>query len=129
MTHAFIPQHLIDLAEYLNSKNFSDNTYDLQCIDRTIINRAYLSTYLHTHDWIINNGHYNDIKNYSKNDIGYHTAICIALNKLNEKTISKKYAEFIELRVDADYNIVTIITSKDAQKALDLASQIQNALQ
>ena len=43
--------------------------------------------------------------------------------------MSKKYAEFIELRVDADYNIVTIITPKDAQKALDLASQIQNALQ
>ena len=77
----------------------------------------------------INNGPYTDVKDYSKHDVGYHAAICIALNELNKKAMSKKYAEFIELRVDADYNIVTIITPKDAQKALDLASQIQNALQ
>lgn len=101
----------------------------MQCIERTIINRAYLSTYLHTEEWILNNGPHNDIKNYSKKDIGYHAAICVALNKLNEKKISKKYADFIKLRVDADYNIITIITPKDAQKALDLASQIQTALQ
>lgn len=129
MAHAYVPQHLIDLAEYLQSKDFSDKDYDLQCINRTIVNRAYLSTYIHAQDWIINNGPHNDIKNYSKKDTGYHTAICIALTKLNKHYISGIYEEFIELRVDADYNIVTIITSKDAQKALDLASQIQNALQ
>lgn len=129
MVHAFVPQHLIDLAEYLNRKEFSAKNYDLQCIDRTIVNRAYLSTYLHTEDWIINNGPYSNIKDYSTKDVGYHTAICIALDALNKKPISKKYAEFIELRVDADYDIVTIIDSDDAQKALDLASQIQNALQ
>ena len=129
MVNAFVPQHLIDFAEYLKGKEFSDQNYDLQCIDRTIVNRSYLSTYLHTQEWIINNGPYRNIKDYSKKDVGYHTAICIALTELNKKSISKKYAEFIELRVDADYDIVTIITPKDAQKALDLASQIQNALQ
>lgn len=129
MTHAFVPQHPIELAEYLKTKEFSDENYDLQCINRTIINRAYLSTYLHTHEWIINNGPHYDIKDYCENDVGYHTAICIALNKLNEKTISNKYLDFIQLRVDADYDIVTIITRSDAQRALDLASQIQNALQ
>ena len=129
MVHAFIPQHLIDLAEYLKEKEFSAENYDLQCIDQTIVNRAYLSTYLHTHEWIANNGPYNDVKAYAKKDVGYHTAICIALTALNRKTISKKYAEFIELRVDADYDIVTIIDTCDAQKALDLASHIQTALQ
>ena len=39
------------------------------------------------------------------------------------------YSDFIKLRVDADYNIVTIITKKDAQDALNLANKIQNALQ
>ncbi len=113
----------------MKTKEFSQKDYDLQCIDRTIVNRAYLSTYLHTQEWIINNGPYNDIKEYSKKDVGYHTAICIALTSLNKKSISKKYADFIKLRVDADYDIVTIIDSDDAQKALDLASQIQTALQ
>jgi len=48
---------------------------------------------------------------------------------IKQNTISKKYADFIKLRVDADYDIITIIDSDDAQKALDLAFQIQNALQ
>ena len=129
MVHAFVPQHLIDLAEYLKSHEFSDENYDLQCIYRTIVNRAYLSTYLHTHEWIIENGDHFDIRDYSKRDVGYHTAICIALDKMHKHHISEVYEEFIRLRVDADYNIVTIITLEDAQKALDLAFQIQNVLQ
>lgn len=129
MVNAFVPQHLIDLAEYLKEKEFSDKNYDLQCINRTIVNRAYLSTYLHTQERIVNNGNYNNVKDYCKKNVGYHTAICIALNTLNQNKVSKKYADFIKLRVDADYNIITIINSEDAQKALDLAFQIQNALQ
>lgn len=129
MTHAFEPQHLIDLAEYLNSQEFSQENYDLQCIYRTIVNRAYLSTYLHAQEWIISNGPYYDVRDFADGDIGYHSAICIALDKLNKHLISGVYEEFIRLRVDADYNVVTIITPEDAQKALDLASKIQNALQ
>ena len=129
MTHAFIPQHLIDLAEYLKTHEFSDENYDLQCINRTIINRAYVATYLHTEDWIIQNGPHYNVKDYSEKEVGYHVAICIALNKLNKHKISGIYEDFIELRTDADYNIVNIIDSSDAQRALDLASQIQNALQ
>lgn len=65
MVHAFVPQHLLDFAEYLKSCEFSDEEYDLQCIHRTVVNRAYLSTYLHARDWIINNGPYNDIMDYA----------------------------------------------------------------
>lgn len=129
MAHAFVPQHLLDLAEYLKNCEISDENYDLQCIHRTIINRAYLSTYLHTREWIINNGKFNDVRDYSDNPIGYHKAICIALDSLNKHYISKIFEDFIKLRGDADYNIVTILKSEDAQKALDLAYKIQNALQ
>lgn len=128
MVHAFTPQHLIDLAEHLQKQKFSDKNYDLQCINRTIVNRAYLSTYLHAEEWIINHGPYYDVRDYSDEDVGYHVAICIALDKLNKHHISQIYDDFIELRVKADYNIVTIITPEDAQNALDLASQIRNAL-
>lgn len=129
MVHAFVPQHLLDFAEYLKNCEISDENYDLQCIHRTIINRAYLSTYLHTREWIIDNGKFNDIRKYSSNPIGYHKAICIALDSLKKHYISKIYEDFIILRANADYNIVTIIGPKDAQKALDLAYKIQNALQ
>lgn len=129
MVHAFTPQHLIDFAEYLKKCDFSDENYDLQCIHRTIINRAYLSTYLHVQDWIIQNGHYYDVRDYSKKDVGYHVAILIALETLKQRSISRRYGDFIELRVKADYDIVSIITPEDAQAALDLAYEIQNALQ
>ena len=129
MVHAFVPQHLIDLAEYLKKHEFSDENYDLQCIHRTIVNRAYLSTYLHTKEWIIDNGPYYDVKDYSNKEVGYHVAILIALEKLNKHQISEIYKELIELRVDADYDIITIITPEDAQKALNLAEKICTALQ
>ena len=83
MVHAFVPQHLLDFAEYIQNQEYSAEHYELQCIDRTIVNRAYLSTYLHVQEWILNNGPYNDVKDYSKHDVGYHAAICIALNELN----------------------------------------------
>lgn len=129
MVHAFTHQHLIDFAEYLKTCDFSDENYDLQCIHRTIINRAYLSTYLHAQDWIIQNGPHYDVRNYSKKDVGYHVAILIALETLNQRSISRRYGDFIELRIKADYDIVSIITPEDAQVALDLAYEIQNALQ
>ena len=98
MIHAFVPQHLIDFAEYLKKHNFSDENYELQCIHRTIVNRAYFSTYLHTLDWIIQNGPHYDVKNYSKNNVGYHVAILIALDKLNQRRISKKYGDFNKIQ-------------------------------
>lgn len=129
MVHAFVPQHLLDFAEYLEKLELSDENYDLQCKHRTIVNRAYLSTFLHANEWIINNGKCNDVRDYSKNSVGYHTAIHIALTKLNKRKIARKYKEFINLRVNADYNIVTIITLQDAQKAIDLAKEICSTLQ
>lgn len=129
MVHAFVPQHLLDLAEYLKNCEFSDEDYDLQCIHRTVVNRAYLSTYLHARDWIINNGPYTDIRDYATGKTGYHAAICIALTALNKPQISGIYDNFIKLRAKADYDIVTIIEEKDAERALKLAHQIQNALQ
>jgi hypothetical protein len=97
-------------------------------IELLLIEHIFQHTFIYQ-EWIVNNGNYNNVKDYCKKNVGYHTAICIALNTLNQNKVSKKYADFIKLRVDADYNIITIINSEDAQKALDLAFQIQNALQ
>lgn len=129
MTHAFVPEHLQAFAKYLCRQDFSDENYDLQCIYRTIVNRAYLSTYLHTREWIINNGPYNDVKEYAGGDIGYHAAILEALKFFKLYGIHRKYEDFIKLRVVADYDIVDIIGFDDAKKAIRLADEICNALQ
>lgn len=73
MTHAFVPQHLLYFAEHLQKTEFSDKNYELQCINRTIVNRAYLSTYLHAEEWIITNGPHYDVRDYSEKNVGYHT--------------------------------------------------------
>ena len=64
MTHVYIPQHLLTLADYLYFCEFSDEEFDLQCIYRTIINRAYYATYLHDREWILNNGEYKSLDYY-----------------------------------------------------------------
>lgn len=90
--------------------------------------QAYLSTYLHTLDWILSNGPYDDVKDYAKGDVGYHAAILIALKYLKMYSIHGKYSDFLDLRVEADYNVVDIITSDDAKDAIKLADEICNAL-
>lgn len=129
MTHAFVPEHLQVFAKYLCRQDFSDEKYDLQCIYRSVVNRAYISTYLHTREWIIDNGQYSDIKDYSENDIGYHAAILVALKELGQLKIRRKYSDFINLGVAADYDIVGIIIHDDAKTAIELADEICNALQ
>ena len=129
MTHAFVPEHLQVFAKYLYQHDFLDESYDLQCIYRSIVNRAYFSTYLHTREWIIDNGPYSDVKDYAEGDIGYHAAILVALKALGEMKIRRKFSDFIKLRSDADYDILSIITVDDAKTAIDLADEICNALQ
>ena len=128
MTHAFVPEHLLAFAKYLHQHDFSDENYDLQCIHRTIVNRSYASTYLHTKEWIITNGPYLDVKDYADGDIGYHAAILVALSKLGKHKSKALYENFIKLRVAADYDIVAIISSDDAKNAIKLAEDICNAL-
>lgn len=128
MTHAFVPQHLQVFAKYLFRHNFSDEKYDLQCIYRTVVNRAYLSTYLHTHDWIVDNGPYMNIKEYGGGNIGYHAAILLGLKYLKKFDIYRKYSDFLDLRVSADYDVVGIVTPNDAKTAIELAEEICNSL-
>ena len=52
MVHAFVPEHLLDLADYLNNHQFRSELYDLQCISRTVINKLYFASFLHVKDWI-----------------------------------------------------------------------------
>ncbi len=129
MTHAFVHEHLQAFAKYLYRQDFSDENYDLQCIYRSIVNRSYLSTYLHTREWIIDNGPYSDVKDYANRDIGYHAAILEALKFFKRYDVRKRYSDFIDLRVDADYDIVGIVTRDDALRAIELADEICSALQ
>lgn len=128
MTEAFNPKHLLKLAEYLYNKNFSNEVYDLECIYRTVVNRAYYATYLHARDWIFDKGPSNNLEYYSDGRSGYHKAVILALNQLKQHSASSKLKDFKDLRERADYHIVDIISFDDAELALNLANDIINLL-
>ena len=68
MTKAFIPDHLLELAKYLHDKNFDNDKFDLQCVYRTVVNRAYYATYLHAREWIFDHGPYKNLESYSNGE-------------------------------------------------------------
>ena len=128
MTHAYIPQHLLTLADYLYFCEFSDEKFDLQCVYRTIINRAYYATYLFAREWIIDNGKNKLLDYYIGKGVGTHRAVYLTLRNMGLKSLSNDLYCFKLLRNDADYDIVKIITKNDALKAIKLARQIISAL-
>ena len=128
MAHAYIPQHLLTLADYLYFCEFSDEKFDLQCIYRTIINRAYYATYLYVREWIFDNSEYNSLDYYVGDGTGTHRAVYLALRDWGYESLSNDLHSFRTLRNDADYDIVKIITKNDALKAINLARQIISAL-
>ena len=128
MVHAFVPEHLLYLSQYLYDCHFNSDRFDLQCIYRTIISRSYYAAYLYTREWVFSNGIYNNLENYMIRDAGVHKAVIIALNKLKQHKVASKLNEFRLLRVVADYKIVNIITEEDAEKALNLANDIFSQL-
>lgn len=124
MTKAFIPDHLLDLAKYLQDKEFSNDTFDLQCVYRTVVNRAYYATYLHAREWIFDHGPYNNLESYSDGKSGYHKAVILGLNSLKQYRAGSKLGDFKDLREKADYKLVEIISDDDAKHALNLARDI-----
>ena len=116
------------MADYLYYREFSDEKFDLQCIYRTIINRAYYAAYLNAREWILDNGEYNSLDYYIYGGTGTHRAVYLALRNMGQKSVSNDLRCFKRLRNDADYDIVKIITKNDALKAIKLARQIISAL-
>ena len=84
MVHAFVPEHLLDLADYLNNHQFRSELYDLQCINRTVINRLYFASYLHAKEWILVHGEYDSLDDYT-DESSSHLAIVVALRRLNQQ--------------------------------------------
>ena len=119
MVRAFVPEHLLDLADYLNNHQFNSKLYDLQCIRRTVINRLYFASYLHAKDWILLNEPYNCLEDYT-DESSMHLAIVSALRKLNKYALADDFFNFKELRKDVDYGIVKIITNDDVKRLMDL---------
>lgn len=128
MTEAFIPKHLLNLAEYIHNKNFSSDKFDLECVYRTVVNRAYYATYLHAREWGFDNGPTNNLDYYTNGNTGYHKAVIIALNKLKKYSAGSKLKDFKDLREKADYNITDIVSFQDAERAINLANDIMNLL-
>lgn len=103
-----------------------------RCINATIINRAYYSSYLYCELWLEKIKHFKvkhpwEFKPGEKK-IGEHKQVRDALFKFGEGTIRDELKELAALRRTADYKPYTEITSQDVNKSIDHMKNIFNHL-
>lgn len=104
---------------------------DNRCIDSTIINRAYFSSYLFSKLWL------EDVKKFKptpiemmdvKERISEHLQIRNALYNFGEKRVRSDLTKLASLRKKADYNPFVDLTPKDVSDAIGYMNSIFNHL-
>ena len=105
---------------------------DNRCIDSTIINRAYFSSYLFSKLWL------EDVKKFKptpiemmdvKERISEHLQIRNALYNFGEKRVRSDLTKLASLRKKADYNPFVDLTPKDVSDAIGYMNSIFNHLE
>ena len=105
---------------------------DDRCINSTIINRAYFSSYLFCELWL------DYVKNFrpiplngfgiGEERISEHVQVRNALFNLGEKRIEEKLSKLANLRKKADYDPFTDLTPQDVSDAVGYMNSIFNHL-
>ena len=109
--------HLLGIQDILLPKNC-----DERCVEATIINRAYYSSYLYCELWL-EKTHGFKVKHpweFKKGEkrIGEHKQVRNALDKYGEKDIENQLKKLAKLRKKADYYPYRKITPKDVNNAI-----------
>ena len=102
-----------------------------RCIDSTIINRAYFSSYLFCELWLdyVKNFTPISIKNLDVDErISEHLQIRNALHNFGEKRISHDLTKLANLRRKADYEPFIDLTPQDVSNAINYMEKIFNHL-
>lgn len=109
--------HMLMLKNQLIPRNC-----DEWCVNASIINRAYYSSYLYCELWLeeVKNfkiKHPWDFKDYEER-IGEHKQVREALKDFGEKNMKTELYNLFKLRQKADYNPFIDITSQDLNDAI-----------
>lgn len=105
---------------------------DERCVNATIINRAYFSSYLLCELWLDYEKHFKTLKpwefNGSEDRISEHKQVRNALYNIGEKNTESELGKLALLRRKADYEPFIDITSNEVQEAITYMQNIFNHL-
>ena len=108
------------------------NNCDERCINATIINRAYYSSYLLCLLWLEDLKNFRVLKPWDFNDdekyVSEHKQVRNALYNFNEKKIGSYLTMLFNLRKKADYDPFSEITSDEVKDAVEHMKFIFNDL-
>lgn len=104
-----------------------------QIIYRTLINRAYYSSYSIAEAWLLNNHGKSIIspkkfKQRGKKIKSVHAQVRILLEEFNHKKISSKLMRLQELRGKADYELYHYLSDDELNEAIKLMKYVVNNL-
>ena len=125
--------YLLTLNLFMLKEQIIPKDCDEWCINATIINRAYYSSYLYCQLWL------KEIKNFkakapwefSKNEkrIGEHKQVRKALYNFGEKKSHKVLKKLASLRKKADYDPFSDISHKELNDAIQHMEEIFKELE
>ena len=108
------------------------NNCDDRCINSTIINRAYFSSYLFCVLWLeyVKNFRPMPLNGFKSKEerISEHVQVRNALKDFGKKTIGYKLSKLSELRKKADYDPYVDLTPNDVSDAVNHMEQIFDRL-
>ena len=105
---------------------------DVRCVDSTIINRAYYSSYLFCQMWLLEvHGHRLKSKKEFKKGVKFkteHSQVRNALKKYGQKSLSTILFKLAQIRNKADYYPYEDLTSDDLHDAIEYMESIFQGL-
>ena len=120
--------YLLTLHMLMIKNQLIPNTCDEWCVNATIINRAYYSSYNYCELWL------DDVKNFKvkkpwdfddeENQIGEHKQIREALYDFGERKIKTELQKLFFLRRKADYEPFIDITPQEVDDAVSHMKKI-----
>ena len=119
--------HLLMLKNQLIPENC-----DEWCVNATIINRAYYSSYLYCELWLEYVNNFKVTKPWEfkedENQISEHKQVRIALSNFGENNTKVELQNLATLRQKADYDPLVDITPKEVNDAIHHMEKIFNNL-
>ncbi|MBR5503436.1 MAG: hypothetical protein IKV87_03175 [Methanobrevibacter sp.] len=125
--------YLLTLKIFILKEQILPENCDNWCINATIINRAYYSSYLYCELWL------EKVKKFkpkppwkfkkSKKRIGEHKQVRDALYNFGEEEVEQELRNLAYLRKKADYNPYSNITAEELEDAIGHMKKIFSQLE